>query len=436
MAEPDTLTHRGDDQGAGSAGLDRAFWCYWVAQTTSSLGSSIAMFALPLIVFQLTGSGVALGVGFAVSLLPQLLFGLIVGALGDRFDRRRVLVFTDVGRAAVVAVIPVLALFGILHVWIIYAVLFVQSVLAIFFQTACTAGVPKLVGKRLLVQANSRLQAGNSAAMIAGPFLAGFAVAVLPVVDLLFVESATFLISALMILAVRRPLNDARQQAGDDDLATPVQRILADVRAGLSYVWQHPTLRNIALMMAVINFAGTTITAQLPLFVHDRFGSDDAVLAWFYASAGVGILLVSALAGPVHRRLRLRTALFACLVADGALTVVLGLATNRWWALVVWALASGAGVLFNIFSLSLRQAIVPDELLSRVMSVAAVIAWSAIPLGALAGGVLMEFVGQPGLVYSAIGCLTLVVVAVFSRTDLGRDQALTAIDETNRRKDV
>ncbi|MQS05659.1 MFS transporter [Streptomyces alkaliphilus] len=426
MSDPGTLTRRNDDQSGEPGALDAAFWCYWTAQTTSSLGSSIATFALPLIVYQLTGSGMALGIGFAVALLPQLLFGLLVGALGDRLDRRRVLMFTNVARSAVIAVIPVVALLGALEVWVIYVVLFIQSVLAIFFQTACTAAVPKLVGKQLLVQANSRLQAGNSAAMIAGPFLAGLAVAVMPVVDLLFLESATFLISALLIVAVRRPLNDERRR--DDSPDSPLRRILQDVRAGLSYVWHQPTLRNIALMMAVINFAGTTVTAQLPLFVDDRFGADDTVLAWFYASAGVGILLVSALAGPLHRRVRLRTALFVCLIADGALTIVLGFSTNRWWALAVWALASGAGVLFNIFSLTLRQSIVPDELMSRVMSVAAVIAWSAIPLGALTGGVIIELVGRPGLVYSAIGCLTLVVVAVFSRTDLGRDPGLPTGD--------
>ncbi|MFC4244878.1 MFS transporter [Gryllotalpicola reticulitermitis] len=401
--------------------LGLPFWLYWSGQTAASLGGAIAQFALPLIVFQLTGSGLALGAGFAVSLVPQLLFGLVIGALGDRMDRRRVMVVTDFARAACIAVVPILALAGLLDVVTIYAVLFVQSVLGIFFQTASNAGVPRLVRREQLVRANGQLQVGSSAAMIVGPFLAGLAVTVLPVTLLLFAESATFLISAITIVCIRVRLNEERRVR--NSLEPVVTKLVREIGEGLSYVWRDATLRNISIMMAIINFAGTTVTAQLPLFVKRQFGVGESRLAWFYVAAGVGILLITSISGIIRKRAGVRLALFGCLSLEGAFTILLGITTHYWLALVFWAVSSGASVLFNVYTMSLRQALVPDELMSRVMSVAAVVAWSAIPLGALVGGAVIQAVRAPGIVYAGIGCTSLLVVALFLRSDLGRDVA-------------
>lgn len=404
-----------------SRGLGLSFWLYWSSQTAASLGGSIAQFALPLIVFQLTGSGIALGVGFAVSLAPQLLFGLIIGTVGDRMNRRRVMIATDFMRGCFIVIIPVLALTGHLSVVAIYAVLFIQSVLGIFFQTASNAGVPHLVRRDQLVAANGQLQIGSSAAMIAGPFLAGLAVAVLPVTLLLFTESATFFISGAAILSIRVQLNNERRITGPVEPA--VAKLLREIHEGLSYVWNNATLRNISIMMAIINFTGTTVIAQLPLFVEGQFRAGASGLAWFYAAAGVGILAITPWSAVIRKRLGMRMALFACLAVDGAFTVMLGLIGNYWVALVLWAVSSGAGVLFNVYSMSLRQAIVPDHLMSRVMSVAAVIAWSATPLGALVGGAVVQDVGDAGMVYAGIGVISLLVVVLFSRSELGKSGA-------------
>src|SRR5881628_385950 len=97
--------------------FNRDFWKYWTGQTISNLGSSVTLFALPLLVHKLTGSAINLGISGAADFLPYLLFGLILGAWTDRVDRKRMMIFTDIARAMIVATIPLLAVLGSLPVW-------------------------------------------------------------------------------------------------------------------------------------------------------------------------------------------------------------------------------------------------------------------------------------------------------------------------------
>src|SRR6266700_6664511 len=93
------------------------FWKYWTGQTISNLGSSVTLFALPLLVYKLTGSALSLGITTAATFLPYLLFGLILGAWTDRVDRKRMMISTDIARALIIASIPLLAFLGLLPIW-------------------------------------------------------------------------------------------------------------------------------------------------------------------------------------------------------------------------------------------------------------------------------------------------------------------------------
>lgn len=131
--------------------LSSNFWKYWTGQTISNLGSSVTLFALPLLVYKLTGSAINLGISGAANFLPYLLFGLVLGAWTDRVNRKRMMIFTDIGRAAIIATIPLLAVLGALPVWWIYVVGFIHSTLTICFESGEFAAIPSLVGQDDLV---------------------------------------------------------------------------------------------------------------------------------------------------------------------------------------------------------------------------------------------------------------------------------------------
>src|SRR5215470_6452342 len=121
------------------------FWTFFVGQAASNLGTSFTLFALPLLVFKLTGSPLNLAIATAADMLPYLLFGLLIGAWVDRVDRKRLMILTDLTRAAVIATIPLMASLGQLTVMWIYGVAFAHATLGIFFNSAEFAAIPSLV---------------------------------------------------------------------------------------------------------------------------------------------------------------------------------------------------------------------------------------------------------------------------------------------------
>ena len=398
------------------------FWKFWAGQTISQLGSSFTFFALPLLVYKLTGSSVNLAVTTAAYFLPYLLFGLVIGAWVDRVDRRRMMIAVDLGRAAVLATIPLLSYLDQLSVGWIYAASFATATLTIAFDSGQFAALPNLVSKDDLVTANGRIQASYSAAMVVGPLLAGVLVAVVDLETVFLVDSASFVASAVSLGLVQTSFNP--------DEPPERKHILRDVSEGLRYVLGHPVLRNISLMMALINFVMATTFTQLVLFASVELDASDTQIAVLFAAGAAGVVCLGLAAGPLRRRLSFSVATLGALMLEGVLCVVFAFNNAYALGLLLWAAMSGLGLFFNINTTSLRQQIVPSHLLGRVVSIAGVLAWSAIPLGALIGGWAIEATDDVALVYAVIGALMFVVAVAFRFTALGRaDDYLAELDD-------
>lgn len=396
-----------------AARLSADFWKFWTGQTISNLGSSITGFALPLLIYKLTGSAINLAIATAAVFLPYLLFGLVLGAWVDRVNRKRLMIAADLLNAAAIASVPLLAMAGMLSVWWIYGVAFLTSTIGIAFQSAEFAAIPNLVSRDDLVTANGRIQASYSAAAIVGPLVAGALVGFLPLYDLLLLDAATFLISAVALKLVRIEFNggEAEQRHGS---------IRQDIIEGLRYVIGHPVLRNISIMMAMVNFVASTANTQLVLFAQQRLGANDSQIGYLFSAGSVGVVALSLLAGPLRKVWPFSRVALGALMLDGLVLVLLALTTSLWAGVALWALSSGLGILFNINTGSLRQAIVPNHMLGRVMTIAGVLAWSAIPVGTFIGGVAIERTGDVALVYLVIGVVVALIPAGFAFTALGR----------------
>ncbi|HEX9133875.1 MAG TPA: MFS transporter [Ktedonobacteraceae bacterium] len=391
--------------------LNSDFWKYWTGQTISNLGSSVTLFALPLLVYKLTGSALNLGITTAAEFLPYLFFGLILGAWTDRVDRKRMMIGTDIARALIIASIPLLYAFGLLVVWWIYVVGFVHATLTICFEAGQFAAIPSLVNQDDLVTANGRIQASYSGASVLGPLLAGVLVTQVPLAALLLIDAFSFLLSSFTLALIRKRFNTGEKRAPTS--------IRSDVVEGLRYVLRHPVLRNISIMMALVNFVSTTSYAQLIYFAKLRLQASDLQASLLYSAGSLGVVILALAAGPLRKRLSFSTVALGTLMLEGVLTVVFSLMRMYWAAVVLWTLIGGFGILFNINTSSLRQAIVPNHMLGRVITIAGVLAWSAIPLGSLLGGFAISWTQNVALVYGVIGVLIFLISFAFSFTALG-----------------
>jgi Transmembrane secretion effector len=381
---------------------------FWTGQTISNLGSSFTQWAVPLLVFKLTHSPLSLGIATAATFLPYLLFGLILGAWMDRIDRKKAMIGLDLINGLVVLSIPLVAQFGHLSVWWIYAVTFLQTTVFIAFQAGEFAALPSLVSTDDLVTANGRIQATFSAAQVAGPLLAGLLISFMSIQWVMALDAASFAISAFSLALIRGSFN----VHGDED-GKEVTTIFADIREGLSYVIGHPVLRNISLMMALINFVGATTFTQLVLFANERLDVGARGVGALFAAGSAGVVVTGLLAGRLRKRFSFTTVAMTSLMVMGALEVVFAGMRLFWIALPLWAGLSGLGILFNINTGSLRQAIVPNHMLGRILSIASVLAWSAIPAGALVGGAVVNATDNVALVYGIIGILNICIAAFF-----------------------
>ena len=387
------------------------FWKYWTGQTISNLGSSITLFALPLLVYKISGSALDLGIASAATFLPYLLFGLILGAWADRVNRKRMMICTDIGRALIIVTIPLLFAFGLLTIWWIYIVAFIHATLTICFEAGEFAAIPSLVNHEDLVTANGRIQASYSGASIIGPLLAGVLVTLMPLSALLMFDSLSFLVSSFSLMIIRISFNKGEKRA-------PAS-IRSDVAEGLRYVFSNPVLRNISIMMALVNFVGSTAYAQLIFFAKSQLQATDFQASLLYSAGSLGVVILALAAGPLRKHWSFSTVALGALMLEGILTAIFSLMHMYWAAVVLWTLIGGLSILFNINTSSLRQTIVPNHLLGRVMSIASVIAWSAIPLGSLLGGFAISWTQNVALVYGVIGALIFLISFGFSFTALG-----------------
>jgi MFS family permease len=264
-----------------------------------------------------------------------------------------------------------------------------------------------------LVSANGRIQASFSTMSVIGPVLAGGLAAVAPLPSLLLVDSVSYLVAAVALLLVRGSFD-----APDRPIAA--RSVWIDVVEGVRFVFAHPVLRNISVMMMLVNLVSLTVSAQVVYFARVQLHAGNGQIGLLYSANAVGILLLALLAGPLRSRLSFRWVALGALQLQGVVTIVMGQTHLFWLVLPLFGLWQGLGVLFTINTTSLRQSVSPHHLLGRVVMTAGVLGGAVIPIGSLAGGFIIERTHDIGAVYSGIGVLVFVIPLVFSFTALGR----------------
>lgn len=391
------------------------FMRLWGAQTVSLVGSQITLLAIPLAAILLfDATPMEVGLLAAAQYLPFLLVGLPAGVWVDRMPRRPTLIVADLGRAAVLLVIPIAYAGDWLQLWLLYPVAFGAGILTVFFDVAHQSYLPSLVRRDELVEGNAKLELSYQGAQLAGPGLGGWIVQVLTAPIALIVDAVSYLVSAILLLFIRQREAPAERTAG------PRQGVLSLVGEGLRYVWSHDLLRPIALATALGNLFGVfgIVQAVLNLFAIRSLGLSPGLLGVTLAAANGGALL-GALA---NRRLVGRFGVGPTLIgaaAFPAVGILLLAAATRDVALPVMiaglAIAWFGIAAYNINQISLRQAVTPPHMQGRMNATMRFLIWGTIPVGTVLGGF---FAGRAGLretlVVAGAGSLLAVLPVLFS----------------------
>ncbi|MBW8807065.1 MAG: MFS transporter [Catenulispora sp. 13_1_20CM_3_70_7] len=409
--------------------LPGRFHRIWSASAVSALGDGIYLAALPLLALSLTRNPIMLGALEACALLPWLCFGMIGGALVDRWDRRRTMVVADMCRFVLLMAVTVLVSAGAADIYVLFAAAFLLGIGQLFFDTASVAFVSEVLDQDLdtLQRANARLQGtqqafGGFVGPPTGSLLFGLGRAV-PILG----DAVSFLFSSLMIWTLpKAPPKPAKARGS----------LLREAREGAAYLFGNRLLLGLALRPAVGNFAFMGASAVLVLFVKETLHLGTTAYGVYLTANAVGALIGAALSARLAARLGTGATLTLTAFVETVALLGIGLSPNAWLAgLGEMTLGAAMGVTMGLGP-SVRQAIVPDELMGRVGATGRLVALGAGPLGAVFGGWLAHVAGLRAPFIVGAGILASMTIVAARLTNNARIEAALAEAAERRERDA
>ncbi|MDT4957517.1 MAG: hypothetical protein QOD31_1316 [Pseudonocardiales bacterium] len=383
--------------------LGARFWRMYASSATSNLADGIGRTALPLLAATYTRSPLLISGLVTFAFLPWLLFALPSGALVDRVDRRHAMSAANMVRAVSTATLAVLVLTDLANITVLYVVAFALGLAETVYDSAIRAILPQVVPADRLDSANSTLTVEE---MLGQTFLGA------PVGSVMFALAATapflinaggFALAAVLMLTLRGNYRPVRSGAKTS--------LRADIGEGVRWLRAHRLLRGLTLVSAGTAGLSSMASGVLVLYVLEVLRLPSGDFGLVLITAGLGALL-GGLAAPLLARRLGRTVVLTGGSALSAITLgLMGLTRNGYVAAVLFGIC-GAGVMtWNVLTMSLRQALIPQGLFGRVQGAYRTLVWGAIAVGSVGGGAVASVIGlRPVFLVAGVGCLVMAVL--------------------------
>jgi MFS family permease len=366
----------------------------WCGQLVSSLGSGVSQIAFPLLVLAITHSPAQAGITGALAMIPYLFLSLPAGALVDRWDRKRIMILCDCGRALTLASIPVLAALGHLTLTQLYVTSLVEGTFFVFFSLSEAACLPRVVAQEQLPSASAQNQGGTVAAGLVAPPLGGLLFQSIGQTVPFIVDGISYAASVISLRFIKTKFQDERE-------ATP-RNLRAEIAEGLVWLWHNPLIRYMAFLTGGMNAAVAALYLTLIMLARNQHTSSASIGLMLAVVSGGGVL--GALAAPrIQRRFGFGQVIVSLFWAVALVWPLFAVAPNF---LILGALAAviyGLGPVYNAVQFAYRLAQIPDELQGRVNSAYRLVAFGSQPLGLALSGLLLQAIGpiHTVLVFSA-----------------------------------
>ena len=360
--------------------VSRNFRLFFVGQLISVSGTWVNATASAVLVLHLTDSGVALGIMSALLFLPVLLFGVFAGTLADRFDKRRILLWSNAAYAVLAGIQFALVATGTVEVWMVYAIAFLNGLVFAVEPPTRQSFYVELVGEEHITNAISLNSAVFTGTRVLGGAVAGLMIDAFGLWSPFLLDTVSYLAVIVALLAMR---------VGDLHAQPKAERERGLVRAGIRYVWGSHELRVPLLVMSIVYLFTFNFSVIVPLHAHRTYEGSAREIGWLFAAVGLGAFLGAiAMANrqptPSLRRLGLWSLLF------GVFLAVAGWAPTFGLAMAAMVPTGAASMLFAITANSSLQRFTRPEMRGRVMAL-----YTTIFLGSTAiGGPITGWAGE------------------------------------------
>jgi MFS family permease len=413
--------------------LGISYWKLWIATAVSNLGDGVSMVAYPWLASAVTRSPILIAAAGFASRLPWLIFTLHAGVLTDRFDRRKLIVGMDFMRGLLTVFVGVI-------VWInkdslpslndlteitdletnrpLYLILvftaFLFGLAEVLRDNSAQTLMPSVVDKENLEKANSRMWSAEALTnSFIGPPLGSLLIGIAIFLPFFF-DAISFFIAVALVASLAgsfRPI--------ESDVPREKINFSAEIKEGFAWLWAHPLLRPMAIILGCLNGLGTMVGAVFILYAQEVLHTTVFIFAILGTGGAVGGILGGIFAPKISAALGSGPALWLALASGPIGNLIIGLTTSWQVVWVVMAFETFLAVLWNTITVSLRQSVIPTHLLGRVNSVYRFFAWGSIPIGMMLGGgmvtVLAHYISRENALrapFFASAALGLVLLAM------------------------
>jgi MFS family permease len=376
----------------------RDFRVLWCGAFTSTTGNFMQQVALSWLVLELTGKSFYLGLTSFLAQIPLVLFSLVGGALADRIDRRKLLIFSQFIQMTTAFCLALLVLLGWIQVWHILALVFAAGLGQAFGGPAYHALIPTLVRREDMPNAIALNSIQFNLARVAGPMLASIVIYTAGAVACFFLNGVSFLAVIFSLLLIRSAFRPQKTDAS----------VVSQIGEGLRFVAARRSLKQLMVLGFASTFCGVPILTLLPVFVKKIYGMDELVYAWMMSVAGggavVGALLYAGLSSLKNRGQLTLWSQVALAVFMGAFSLTNNLVLG---SALLFATGTCLIILFASIT-SLVQLAVTDEMRGRVVSIFFLSFRGGMPLGDLLAGTMADTLSPA----TAIGFMAILLATV------------------------
>ena len=390
--------------------LGKNYWRLWTAHATSNLGDGISSIAYPWLASAVTRSPLLIAAVAVASRLPWLFFTLPAGVITDRFDRRKIIVAMDIARGVLALAVAITvtsqkdtlpslnevgSITDLQTNWLLYSILVITALLfgcaEVLRDNSAQTLLPSVVEEDQLESANGKMWSVEFVMnSFVGPPLGSFILGVAIFLPFYF-DATTFFVSAALIATLIPSMRSVETPKKTEKL-----NFRAEIKEGFGWLWRHELLRPMAIILGLLNGIGALTAAVFILFAQEVLQTSVFVFAILGTAGAVGGTLGGILGPKISAKLGSGPSLYLTLLSGPLVSLIIGLTSSWQLFWVLSAISTVFAVLWNVITVSLRQSIIPTELLGRVNSVYRFFAWGSIPIGTLIGGSIVDLVEITG----------------------------------------
>jgi MFS transporter, DHA3 family, macrolide efflux protein len=370
----------------------RDFGLLWWGQVTSQIGEGLNKVALLWFVYELTGSALMIATVGLIQTVPPLVFGPLIGVYLDRLRKKPIMVWVDLIRTLLTVLIPALYGLGLLRLEGLFILIFLTSMVSTVFGPALVSAVPLLVRRGELVSANALIQGTNNIGTLLGPAISGILIALIGAQHVLYVNAATFLVSALCLIPIRCHETVQERPKSEESSAS----VLRDLSVGFRFVFgDRSTVLLLVTITALYNLGASAFVFVLPVYAKELLHVGPVQLGWLWSALGVGMLTASswlALRRSTDVQSRMKI-LVSGTTMGGLATCGLGLLESPLFAAGLVILVGAGAAVLNPVVWALLQEVTPSHLMGRVLTTFSTGSMAAAMVGMSGFGWIADKVG-------------------------------------------